>query len=55
MQIIVKIFLVLCCDTKTPDGTYVYQVKDVNSSVEGVMYTNLEYTQGDTIYYRIKK
>ena len=55
MNLIIRIFLVLCCDTKTPTGTYVYQVKDITNNQEGVIYTNTEYMEGDTIYYKIKK
>jgi hypothetical protein len=55
MEIIIKLFLVLCCDTKTPDGVYSYQVRDLDKNIVGVLHTTVEYHENDTVFYKTRK
>ena len=46
----IKLFLVLCCNTKTEDNGYSYEVKDLqNSNSYGTILTERKYLEGDTI------
>jgi hypothetical protein len=53
--IIIKLFLVLCCDIDI-DGAYTYEVKNVeNHSETGIIGTNIKYSIGDTIKFEFKE
>lgn len=47
----IKMFLVLCCSTNaTNNSGYSYEVQELNGKEgTGVMFTQMEYNQGDTI------
>ena len=45
----------MCCDTKTPDGVYSYQVRDLDKNIVGVLYTTVEYHENDTVFYKPRK
>ena len=48
--VIIKLFLVLCCNTQNEYGQYVYEVKEIdNQKIGGVYYTHIKYNDGDTI------
>lgn len=54
MNIIIKLFIVLCCNTQTPDGVYSYQVKELpKDDLGGIVYTTIKYQEGDTIRIRL--
>ena len=47
--IIIKLFIVMCCQT-VDNGHYRYEVKSVeNNEITGVVYSSAQYTEGDTI------
>jgi hypothetical protein len=46
----IKFFLVLCCQTSTNSGQYVYEVYELpNKQKTGIIYSSVQYKQGDTI------
>ena len=52
--IVIKLFLVLCCQTFT-DGQYKYEVKTLDSTEQtGMIYSTEQYTEGDTIKIKLK-
>jgi hypothetical protein len=51
--IVIKLFLVLCCQTVT-DGQYKYEVKTLDSTEQtGMIYSTEQYTEGDTIKLKL--
>jgi hypothetical protein len=55
MKTIIKLFLVICCDTKTPQGVYHYEVKDLTTPQNfGTIITERTYHEGDTIKITLK-
>jgi len=53
--IFIKLFLVLCCDYQNQYGQYVYEVQEIGDErTSGVFYTNIKYTEGDTIQLKTK-
>ena len=55
MNTIIKIFLVLCCNTQN-DGVFTYEVKDLqNTNSFGTILTERKYQEGDTVKMFIKQ
>jgi len=52
--IIIKLFLVLCCDYQNQYGQYVYEVKEIGNNSGGTFFTQIKYTEGDTIQLKTK-
>lgn len=49
-EVIIKLFIVVCCNTQTPDGVNSYQVKQLpKDDFGGTIYTPVKYQEGDTI------
>lgn len=56
MNTIIKLFLVLCCNTQTPDKGFSYEVKDLQTKDSyGTILTERKYQEGDTIKIVIKQ
>ena len=50
MNTIIKLFIIVCCNTQTPDGIHSYQVKQLpKDDFGGVLYTPTKYQEGDTV------
>lgn len=53
--VIIKLFLVLCCDIDV-NGTYTYEVKNAENHTEtGTIGTNRKYSVGDTIRFEFRE
>lgn len=53
--IVIKLFLVLCCNYQNQYGQYAYEVKEIgNDNERGTFFTQVKYTEGDTIQLKTK-
>lgn len=54
--VLIKMFLVLCCQLNTDKNGHVYEVKNLNDSTElGTVFSTIKYNQGDTIVLKLSQ